>query len=481
MFHFSIKAKLITGLSVLLLLSFAVINILSYSVSKSSLRNNIITSSLPSISDNIYSDIHKSLLVPTHVSSLMANDTFVKDWVINGEQDTALITKYLLEIKERYGFVSTFLISHRSNRYYHFKGLHKIVSPGNRHDVWYYNFIGSNVEMDLDVDNDEAAADQMTIFINHRLTDYQGRLLGVTGVGLSLGSIGRLFADFQQRYATNVYLVDSEGVIQIQSDPAMVAKQNIRELEGLSGAANAILAASEEPTLVEYDRGNTHIILMSRLIPEFGWHLVVEKEQNEALASIRANLTRNLIIGLLVTCVVLVINTLLVNHFQGKLEHMAHTDYLTQLHNRRHFMLMGRRDFAQHKRTGEPLSLLMIDADHFKDINDKCGHEAGDAALRLLAGTMAQELRGADLLARTGGEEFAALLPLADITEAMVVAERIRSTIESMQDSFPCPLTVSIGVAEALADVPDLESLIRRADKALYNAKAQGRNRVSEA
>ena len=477
-----IRTQLVIGLSALLLASFAAINFINYAVSKASLRSNIITNSLPSISDNIYSEIQRSLLVPTQVSSLMANDTFLKDWVLGGEQDITRITRYLLEIKERYGFDTAFLVSHRSNRYYRFAGLHKIISPGDPHDIWYYDFIRRNAESDLDVDTDQAAANRLTIFINHRLTDYHGRFLGVTGVGLSLDTMGELFARIKTVYAKEVYLVDRDGLIQVHEDTSLVKRANIRDMPGIQAAAEALLSASEEPTLVEYDSPNGHMLLMVRYIPLFDWFLVVEQPQDAALAALKTNLVRNLGIGLAVTIAVIAINILLVNHFQGRLEHMAQTDELTGLHNRRHFMALGRRDFAQHQRSGKPLTLLMIDADHFKEINDHYGHEAGDNALRVLARIMAGELREADLLSRIGGEEFVALLPMTNLENAVLVAERMRKAVETQACAdLPRTLTISIGVASADAHTPGLEHLIHKADAALYSAKEKGRNQVATA
>ena len=161
---------------------------------------------------------------------------------------------------------------------------------------------------------------------------------------------------------------------------------------------------------------------------------------------------------------------------------LARTDSLTGLWNRGYFMEMACRELARGRREATPLSLIMIDVDHFKKVNDTHGHEAGDEALRCLAEVLAQSVRESDLLARLGGEEFVALLPNARLDDACNVAERIRQGIAAREldcRSGACfGLTVSVGVATHRDRETPLEELLRCADEALYAAKRGGRDRV---
>jgi diguanylate cyclase (GGDEF)-like protein len=130
----------------------------------------------------------------------------------------------------------------------------------------------------------------------------------------------------------------------------------------------------------------------------------------------------------------------------------------------------GRRILAAHRRNGQPLSLAMLDLDFFKKFNDTHGHQAGDRLLKEASAAWREELRETDLLARWGGEEFAALLPMSRGHHAVEVMERLRNV---MPDGCTC----SVGVTEVPAD-DDLDDAVQRADAALYEAKAAGRNRV---
>ncbi|HET6467647.1 MAG TPA: diguanylate cyclase [Geminicoccaceae bacterium] len=158
----------------------------------------------------------------------------------------------------------------------------------------------------------------------------------------------------------------------------------------------------------------------------------------------------------------------------------AETDALTGLMNRSAFEALAEAALAAQRPGAPPIALLLLDADHFKLINDRHGHEAGDAALCHLAGVLRALLRERDSLARWGGEEFAVLLPETSLEGAIAVAERLRAVIETNPAPLPdgsVALAASIGVAVARERHP-LRELLRRADDALYAAKAQGRNRV---
>lgn len=162
---------------------------------------------------------------------------------------------------------------------------------------------------------------------------------------------------------------------------------------------------------------------------------------------------------------------------------LARTDSLTGLWNRGYFMDLARHELLRTRRESSPLSVIMIDVDHFKCVNDTHGHEAGDNALRCLAEVLSLSVREEDLVARLGGEEFVVLLPNSRLSDACSVAERIREGVRARQldcRSGACfGLTVSAGVATRRGQDPtSLEELLRCADEALYTAKRTGRDRV---
>ncbi len=167
-----------------------------------------------------------------------------------------------------------------------------------------------------------------------------------------------------------------------------------------------------------------------------------------------------------------------------ELRKISITDALTGLLNRRYFQERLAEEVDRATRHGHPLSLIMIDIDHFKLYNDANGHPAGDKALGMVGRALRGGVRAIDVVSRFGGEEFSVILPETRRSEAMEIGERIRQDIENLyfpgEDSLPRgTLTISLGVAAFPEDARDLKSLIQRADRALYQAKAQGRNRIA--
>lgn len=162
-----------------------------------------------------------------------------------------------------------------------------------------------------------------------------------------------------------------------------------------------------------------------------------------------------------------------------ELEQLATRDALTGVHNRRRFDDKLNECLEVAQRTAQGFAVLLIDADHFKKVNDTYGHPAGDAVLQTLARVLGETTRAVDFVARYGGEEFVILLPhTPDAVHAMAVAEKIRAAIADTAFPGPGRLTVSIGASLWQPADPDAGSLIARADAALYQAKAAGRNRV---
>ena len=167
---------------------------------------------------------------------------------------------------------------------------------------------------------------------------------------------------------------------------------------------------------------------------------------------------------------------------QTDLERLATLDGLTEVYNRREFNRWLSVEFERSRRDEHPVSLIMVDLDHFKQLNDTYGHQAGDEALCCVAQLLRKEVRPGDIVSRYGGEEFAIILPKSSVEDSVAVAHRIRREIAiqpiriSSEDRIH--LTASLGLATFPSDVQSEEALLRKADQALFQAKKLGRNRV---
>ena len=167
---------------------------------------------------------------------------------------------------------------------------------------------------------------------------------------------------------------------------------------------------------------------------------------------------------------------------ERELEHQAQTDFLTGIPNRRYFLEMADVELARARRYRRPFSLLMLDLDLFKDINDRHGHRVGDLMLQRVVEVCRQTLRGVDVIGRLGGEEFGIILPETDAQRARQVAERLRQAVRVAEVRSgvggSVSITTSVGVATFTDDDDDVGTVLNRADQALYDAKRAGRDQV---
>ena len=163
---------------------------------------------------------------------------------------------------------------------------------------------------------------------------------------------------------------------------------------------------------------------------------------------------------------------------------LASLDSLTHAYTRGHFVELAEKEVVRARRYGHPLSLLLLDIDHFKSVNDRYGHSAGDRVLRAAVDLFQGQIRRSDLLGRYGGEEFLVLLPETDVAGADVVAERIRAALRKAPvnvGNLAVEMTVSIGLTELRPEMQDVDALLAHADAALYRAKDAGRDRIERA
>jgi diguanylate cyclase (GGDEF)-like protein len=476
---FNRKYRLIALVSSVLFVSFIAVSIFNYTAAKKSVREEIVTSSLPLLRENIYSEIKRALTPAINVASFMSNDSFLKNWALAGEEDTDALFQYLREIRRKYGYFSTFFISEATDNYYHYSGILKKIHPENEHDVWYYRFTDSGKPFELDVDTNEAAENRLTIFVNFRLEDFEGNLLGVTGVGLEMENFSGLLEEKQDKYSRRIFLTDHRGTIQAHPDENYIETVNIFREEGIKDVADTLLSKTTEPVNASYRAHHDRVLITSRYISEIDWFLFVEQDESEALATPRRSLWRTVLIGFLTSTVIVTLTGVSIHRYQKRLEKIAVTDELTGVANRREFEAQFRIAESRYRRHRLPLSLLLIDLDNFKEINDSEGHIRGDSLLREVSELIGENIRPEDCLARWGGDEFIVLLS-GGLREAEATAKRLTEFISSKVFSTSgrkLSVTVSMGVAE-YSEGDTLDSLTNRADTFLYRAKSAGRNTV---
>ncbi|HWT72552.1 MAG TPA: sensor domain-containing diguanylate cyclase, partial [Oxalicibacterium sp.] len=423
------KFRLLAWVSILLVAGFLSTILASYFVSREAIRQSVAEQALPLTSDNIYSEIQKDVLRPVFISSLMASDTFLRDWMLGGETDVEKIARYLKQVKDKYHTVSSFLVSDKTQRYYYPDGVLKTVSETEPRDVWFYRVRNMKADYETNVDIDMANRDTMTVFINHRVFDYDGNFIGATGVGLTLDTVSTLLDSYQHRFRRNIYFADAKGVVKMTGKSMRDVHGAITDLPGVSSIAAQILNNSPVPTELEYRRAGATILLSSRFIPELDWYLIVEQDITDVVKPIRRVFYINIAVSAIITLLVLALTLFAINRYQRQLETVAGTDPLTGLLNRQAFEFVFQQAMLDSERRGSPLSTVLFDIDHFKMVNDNYGHLAGDRILRQIADIVRQTLRESDIVTRWGGEEFLVLLKDCPLSQAAMIAEKLRRAV----------------------------------------------------
>ncbi|MEB0138906.1 MULTISPECIES: sensor domain-containing diguanylate cyclase [unclassified Undibacterium] len=475
------KYGLLVWLSLILMCGFVSTTLVGFVVSRDMLQQTLSEQTLPITGDNVYSEIQKDILRPVYVSSQMAHDTFVRDWLISGEEDKEQIAKYLKEIKFKNNAVASFLVSDLSHNYYNTNGNFKTIHQEEPRDAWFYRVKALKTAYETNVDVDTANHDAMTIFINHRILDYNGKFIGVTGIGLTFDSMKQLIDRNQERFHSTIYFVDNKGKIALAGSTKKNRDTNLSDIDGLDQLAPQILANRSSLHLDYQNNGNT-VLLNARYIPELGWHLLVE--QSSDTSALQQIFWINLAIGAAITLLITIMVWLTVRRYHARLEKSASTDTLTKLMNRHAFDFIFQQALLDSERSRQPMCAVLMDIDFFKKVNDKQGHLVGDHVLKEIAAIAKRSLRESDVICRWGGEEFLILLKNCGLEKATSIAENLRNTIANNDFSRTTDLTrtrlaitVSMGVA-ACRDNETEDSVFERADQALYQAKENGRNSV---
>ncbi|MCJ8338899.1 MAG: diguanylate cyclase [Pseudomonadales bacterium] len=471
------KSKFLLLLCCILSLGFIATNLVGYFVARDSLSKQITTDTLPLIGDNIYSEIQRDLLKPIVISSVMANDTFLRDWIVAGEKNPDTIRRYLQKIQQSYQTVTSFFISDATLTYYHSSGILKTISPHNELDKWYFRAASMADSHEINIDFDPSNPSQLTVFINYKVLDAKGDLLGITGVGLALSAVQQLIEDYQYKYHREVFFIDKKAALTLHSSE--FGKDAVFG-NGIIDPAIKGKIINTDSTSFSYQQDSNEIFIDSRYIEEFDWYLIVRQTDEYLQGSIFNSLLINLLISMVITAAVLTFSWRTLSGYQQQLEKMAVTDKLTGLNNRQMLEPVLEQLFKLSSRHNYQLCVAVLDIDNFKAINDQYGHPFGDKVLVAVAQLIRGLTRESDVLCRWGGEEFLILMPNCCSLDAKSFGRKVQQQLATTSfniEQRQINIELSIGISQKnTEDKP--ESLIFRADQALLSAKRAGRNTI---
>jgi len=475
--HKNDKHKINIIITVLIVAGFFASIMVSYRTYSEIIKDDIRNISKLS-SSNIYSEINNELIKPIFVSLTMANDSFLKDWLNNeSTQRLGELQAYLKGIETKYGYNSVFLVSDKTSRYYHFNGIHKHVSRADPHDSWYYDFVKSGKQYDLDVDIDEVT-NVMTVFVNCKIVDQDKNFVGVVGVGLEMETVQEILSTFQDAYGLEAFLVDQNGLIQVHTNNGYIEQYDVHDDPSISKYMTDIRNNKTTLETYSYKENGLEGYLITRYVDELEWYLMVKKDTSVLRKSFDHQLLQELIIIIVVLLGVVLVSNRLIIKYEYNLNDIAKTDQLTKLLNRRGFDYLMFDKLKDSMDSDEALTVFIFDIDDFKKINDSKGHLFGDRVIEKTAKIVKDIVGDKGVVARWGGDEFAGYLH-GDTKAAEALLEEMVRAIANEQKSNEFALSISVGMTKSRSiDTPD--SVLGRADKALYQAKQNGKNQVVE-
>jgi len=472
-----LKTKVVVVIAGLLLGVSIAGSIINYIKNVENTQKQLQNTSLPLSVDNIYTEIQQRMIEPLLVSSLMSHDTFLRDWILNGEQDLNGIVRYLKEIQQKYDVFTTFLVSDKTKNYYHSRGLIDVVNEKNSADAWYFKFKAQNESYEINLDHNANLGDFLVMFINYKVMNYNKEMIGVTGVGVRLLNIEQMLNSFKKKYQYDVYFVDQTGEITLFSKE-LNKRGNISNVEGLKEIKETIFRGKQ--TQFEYKDKSNEYLLNTKYIEKLKLYLFVEINKKAYMEDLRKTFYTNLLGSLLVTLLVTLIIIYTINLYQKQLVQMANEDSLTGLANRRRFNDSFEKLMKMYHNGVNHIVLILIDIDDFKEVNDAFGHLVGDQTLVRIAEILKEQLRQTDLIARWGGEEFAILLSGVSKEKAVEIAQKLLGAVKDdtvLQALLQRQLTISVGLGE-LSSVESQDGLVQKVDKALYAAKNNGKDQL---
>lgn len=467
------------AISLIMLLGFTGMSFINY-MTFSKVSNESIENIARLTSSTIYAEIDNDLTKPIYVSQTMANDTFLKEWMINEKNypDDEIyqqrLMDYLNAFRNKYNYDSIFVVSAQSDIYYHYAGINKIVSTDNAHDVWYYDFLKSGKSYDLDVDTDEAGRNELTVFVNCRIQDEDGTLLGVVGVGVRMSQLQQLLKQYEDEFSLEAFLINPEGKVQVHTDSSKIEEEDIFDYDIIAQYKDEILSDDNNMRVFWYPQDHLDHCLITRYIDNLDWYLVVNKDTHTLSMTFQALITNDILIAMLILLLILLLCIHLVRRYDRIVTKMATTDELTGLPNRKWFgdLLLTYNGKCNIKES----YLFIMDIDKFKLINDSRGHLFGDQVLCEVADLLKEVFGSDDIIARWGGDEFIGVFESSEEG----VEEKWRQMIMKLSDqdeSRKLKVSISFGVTRYQPEI-ELDQLLGQADIALYRAKETPDNAI---
>ncbi|WP_195984135.1 sensor domain-containing diguanylate cyclase [Clostridium sp. D33t1_170424_F3] len=318
---------------VIIVIGFCLTAVLSYQANfDTSLQSVEQVSSLTS--EGIYYQLTTTFTKPVNISLTMANDSLLRDLLsseatyLEDEDYIGRLRKYLGNYQEKYSYDSVFLVSTATGRYYNFRGLDRVLTRDNPENVWYYELLDSDADYAMNVDNDEAANNEITVFVNCKIKSDAGTTLGIVGVGLRIDYLQSLLHEYEREFGVQTYLIDDTGKIEISTQYSGYEQENLFELNAFSSdVKHRILDWTVGESACSFwtsegDTAGLSSYMVARYLPELSWHLVVERNIGPLMEELYRQLFQTVLIIIAIIGIILVVITYVIRGFNKKIMEM---------------------------------------------------------------------------------------------------------------------------------------------------------------
>jgi len=421
----------------------------------------------------LFSLVTSEIIKPLTVSHFMANDQFLIDYIVQDTVNKQKLYRYLHRYSEQYNML-TFIAVEKHQLMLDSTG--KQVPLNKEYAEWFFRLKKKSEHHFADIGN----SSDPHLFFDIKIFSVDGEFVGFIGAAIDLNHFSKKFAEFNQRFGFELFFVDDKNVITLASNDIMKTESHHRR--------DAMVKIDTLPWYKKFITENkagsstddkSNLLVSKMPINELNWTLYIVSppgaKQSEYWQLFLGKFALFLVVSLLFYFILIIV----VNYFKQALIKDAKIDFLTQLPNRSFIHWKFKSLSKRYKHA----SIVMIDIDYFKKVNDDFGHLKGDEVIKTVAEQMAGNLRKFDLIARWGGEEFLLVLPEIDSKEAWEMTERIRKkialipfTTEDEKGNFN--VSISCGISYHALGTHSLKDFLIESDKALYAAKESGRDKV---
>lgn len=414
----------------------------------------------------VYETIARTLNEPITIARTMAHDSFLitaleREDSANRAETESQLRNYLSGIRGALNYETAFVISEQSRRYYNYNGIAKVVDPqGSPYDAWYASFVDGGLSYDLDVDTDEMLNDDWSVFVNARVEDPSGRLLGVCGVSVHMDNLQTMFERYEAEYGVKVSLVDENGLVQVDADPERIERDTLPLPENVRG---------NRRDYVHWNTGKGGFVV-ARYVEGMDWFLVTRSVDDGS----RGTILNVVLLNVALCALVLVVMLLSMRHIMRRtiaLSNASFRDEITRLYNRRAFE--EAKEALRTRGPGDDFVFVSIDINGLKTANDTLGHDAGDELIIGAADCLRAAFGKYGQIYRVGGDEFTAMLSLSPDALERAKAD-LADRIARWSGKQVKSLSLSCGYAsrrEFPTEDPDL--LHKKSDERMYAEKAE--------